>query len=142
MKKKFILIGILIITIFMIVVILITSKSNLISLNYDEIIQKINNSESFVLCITATDCIHCQDFKPKLEKIANEYDIKIYYTECDLFSEEDYADFRTSFSFDGSTPTTIFFIDGKEETTANRIYGNVSSDKVIDKLKSIGFISD
>ena len=61
MKKKFILIGILIITIFMIVVILITSKSNLISLNYDEIIQKINNSESFVLCITATDCIHCQD---------------------------------------------------------------------------------
>ena len=66
--------------------------------------------------------------------------IDIFYTDVDTFSEEDYEKFKTEFSFDGSTPTTIFFNDGEEKTTATRIEGNVSTEKVINKLKKNGFI--
>lgn len=115
-------------------------KDKFISLNYNEIIDKVNNKDSFVLCVSASDCIHCQDYKPKLKSIANKYNIDIFYTDVDTFSEENYERFKTEFSFDGSTPTTIFFNDGEEKTTATRIEGDVSTEKIINKLKKNGFI--
>lgn len=115
-------------------------KDKFISLNYNEIINKVNNKDSFVLCVSASDCIHCQDYKPKLKSIANKYNIDIFYTDVDTFSEENYERFKTEFSFDGSTPTTIFFNDGEEKTTATRIEGDVSTEKIINKLKKNGFI--
>ena len=115
-------------------------KDRFILLNYNEVIDKVNNKDSFVLCVSATDCIHCQDYKPKLKTIANKYNIDIFYIDVDTFSKGDYEDFRTKFSFDGSTPTTIFFNDGEEKTTATRIEGNVSTEKVVNKLKKNGFI--
>lgn len=115
-------------------------KDKFISLNYNEIINKVNNKDSFVLCVSASDCIHCQDYKPKLKSIANKYNIEIFYTDVDTFSEENYERFKTEFSFDGSTPTTIFFNDGEEKTTATRIEGDVSTEKIINKLKKNGFI--
>lgn len=115
-------------------------KDKFISLNYNEIINKVNNKDSFVLCVSASDCIHCQDYKPKLKSIANKYNIDIFYTDVDTFSEENYERFKTEFSFDGSTPTTIFFNDGEEKTTATRIEGDVSTEKIINKLKKNSFI--
>ena len=115
-------------------------KDKFISLNYNEIIDKVNNKDSFVLCVSASDCIHCHDYKPKLKSIANKYNIDIFYTDVDTFSEENYERFKTEFSFDGSTPTTIFFNDGEEKTTATRIEGDVSTEKIINKLKKNGFI--
>ncbi len=115
-------------------------KDKFISLSYEEVINKVNNNESFVLCVSASDCIHCQDYKPKLKTIANKYNIDIFYTDVDTFSEENYERFKTEFSFDGSTPTTIFFNDGEEKTTATRIEGDVSTEKIINKLKKNGFI--
>ena len=44
------------------------------------------------------------------------------------------------FSFDGGTPTTIFFKDGEEKTTATRIEGDISIERTIDKFKKNGFI--
>lgn len=117
-------------------------KNNFIKLSYNEVMNKLNNNETFVLCVSATECTHCQNYKPKLKKIANEYDVKIYYTDVDTFSDEDYDKFKNDVSFDGATPVTIFFKEGKEETTATRIEGDVSSNKVINKLKKNGFINE
>lgn len=115
-------------------------KNNFILLSYEEIIEKVNNRDSFVLCVTASDCVHCQDYKPKLKSISNKYDIEIFYTDIDSFDDADYENFKSEFSFDGSTPTTIFFRDGEEKTTATRIDGDVSTEKIISKLKKNGFI--
>jgi len=48
--------------------------------------------------------------------------------------------FNKLISFDGGTPVTIFIKNGEEKTTATRIEGDVSTDKIIDKLKKNGFI--
>ena len=119
---------------------LFNSNSNLIELDYHNLENKINNKESFVVCISRTTCSHSNDYKPKLRKIANKYDIKIYYTDVDLYDINDLEDFSSKISFDGSTPITLFIKNGEETTTATRIEGDISMEKTIDKLKKNGFI--
>lgn len=146
MKKKkliFLFAGVtLIVLIATAAYLLYIKNGNLIKLDYNEIVEKVENKESFVLCVSASDCVHCQEYKPKLKKIANTYDIKIYYINIDEFNDEDEKAFKERFSFDKGTPTTIFFKDGEEKTTATRIEGNTKIEKIINKFKSNGFISE
>lgn len=141
-KKKYLIIGIILLVIIIIGIILSIDKNdnNFIKLTYNEILEKVNNKEDFVLCVSASECSHCMSYKPKLKKISNKYNIKIYYTDVDTLTKEEYSEFKDKFSFDGSTPTTIFFKEGEEKTTATRIEGDISMDKTIDKLKKNGFI--
>lgn len=141
-KTKAITLSIIsILLIIIIVYTIINTKNNLIKLNYTEVLEKIDNKEDFILCISAKKCIHCKEYKPKLRKIAKEYNIKIYYINKNELTDKEYEEFKQKFSFDGGTPTTILFKNGEEKTTATRIEGNVKSEKIIDKLKNNGFIS-
>ena len=101
--------------------------------------QKINDKETFVLLISRTTCTHCMDFKPKLEKVAKQYNLEIFYIDVDLISDEEDAEIKKYFNYDG-TPSTIFVVDGYERTAANRISGDVAEEKIIAKLKSNGYI--
>jgi len=144
-KIKNIIIGILIIVIIALITIIIynlKNKDRLHELTYDEVIEKVENEDSFVLCISRTTCSHCNLFKPKLKSITKEYNIDIYYIDIDKYTDEEQTTFASKFSWDKSTPTTIFLIDGKETTTSNRISGNVSTKTVIEKLKKNGFIEE
>lgn len=114
--------------------------SNLIEINYNELKEKIDNKEDFVLCVSRTTCSHCQDYKPKLKKVGYKYKIDIYYIDVDLLNDDELKMFKNTVSFDGSTPITIFFKNGEEKTTATRIEGDVSEEKLINKLKTNGFI--
>lgn len=144
MKKKNIIIisVILIILITGISYIIINSNSNLIKLNYKEILEKIENKDNFVLCVSSSECMHCNEYKPKLKKIANRYDLKIYYINIDELTKKEYENFKKDLNFDGGTPVTIFFKNGEEKTTATRIEGNTKIEKIIDKLKNNGFITE
>lgn len=141
-KKNILKISLLVAILIFTIIIIYGNKNNLIELNYNEVLEKIENKEDFVLCISATNCVHCQDYKPKLKKISKEYDIKIYYINRDKLNNKEYEEFKTKLSFDGGTPTTIFFKDGEEKTTATRIEGNDKIEKVITKLKNNGFITE
>ena len=141
-KKKYLLIASILIVILGIIIgyFLFSMNDNLVRLSYDEIMEKIDNKESFILCISRTTCSHCNVYKPKLRKVANKYDIKIYYTDVDKYSKNDLKNFSSKISFDGGTPTTLFIKNGEEKTTATRIEGDVSIEKIVDKLKKNGFI--
>lgn len=117
------------------------SKSNLEEIKYAKMMEKVKNKDSFIVLFSQTTCRHCKDFKPKLEKVANEFDITIYYLETDLLTEEEHNELKKKFSYSG-TPTTIFVINGEEKSAATRINGDVSKNKIISKLKSNGFIDD
>lgn len=119
---------------------LFNNNDNLIELNYNELESKIENKEDFVVCISRTTCSHCNNYKPKLRNVANKYKINIYYTDIDKYTKTDFEKFNNLISFDGGTPVTIFIKKGEEKTTATRIEGDVSTDKIIDKLKKNGFI--
>ena len=108
-------------------------------LKIDELIEKCENKESFILVISQTTCSHCKDFKPKLARISKKYKVNIYYIEIDLLTDEQNKELKSYFNFSG-TPTTVFVKDGEEKSAATRINGDVSEEKIISKLKSNGFI--
>ena len=116
------------------------SKGDLVELTYDEFTEKIDNEESFVLCVSRTTCSHCATYKPKLENVAKDYGIDLYYIDIDKYSEEEQDEFEKIINFNDSTPTTVFLKNGTETTASNRINGDVSTSRIIDKLKSNDFI--
>lgn len=142
MNKKVFIISIcsLILIILFIVAFNYYSRPRLYELDVNQVKDKIENKESFILCISATYCSHCKEYKPKLEDISKEYRLDIYYIDFDKYSDKEQELFRNYVSFDGGTPVTLFIKNGEEETTVNRINGNVSKDKIISKFKSNGFI--
>ena len=112
-------------------------------ISYDEIVEKLDNKDSFVLLISQTTCSHCATYKPKLKKVAKKYKVDVHYIDVDKLSDDEYDELNSRLSFKTSgTPLTIFFKDGDESTVANRIKGDSSEDKIIKKLKSNGFISE
>lgn len=142
MNKKVFIISIcsLILIILFVIAFNYYSRPRLYELDVNQVKEKIDNKESFILCISATYCSHCKEYKPKLEDISKEYRMDIYYIDFDKYSDEEQNLFRDYVSFDGGTPVTLFIKNGEEETTVNRINGNVSKDKIISKFKSNGFI--
>lgn len=146
MKKKNTIIYLSIIILLVIVFILIlnknSNKSKLFELNVNEVIEKIDNKESFILCVSQTTCSHCNSYKPKLEQVSKDYNIEVFYIDIDKYNEKDRNLFLENVSFDGATPITIFFKEGYETTTTNRINGNVSIEKIVDKFKKNNFIKD
>lgn len=108
-------------------------------INYSELKEKMEQNESFILEVMSTTCSACEDFKPKLESVVNEYKVTVYQLNTHDMSDEDWEEFSTTYSVT-STPTTMFITEGKEISVATRIDGSVSKDKIISKMKAMDYI--
>jgi len=117
----------------------VLGKTYLNEIKYKELIEKIENKEDMVLLISQTNCSHCISYKPKLEEVANEYKLNIYYIDVDLLNDDEEDKLKSYISY-SSTPITLFLKKGEEVTVANRINGDASKEKIEKKLKSNGFI--
>ena len=140
-KKYMILIGIILLIIIVPIILTITNKNYMQPITYTDLQKKLDNKETFIFIISQTTCSNCDAYKPKVKKVVNKYKIKTYYLEVDKLTEDDQKKFKAEYAYNG-TPTTLFINDGKEKTAVNRIEGNVSTDKLISKLKSNGFINE
>ena len=144
MKKTnntiFIIATILLIAIISILIINPKEKGEFKQTTYNEIKEKINNKESFVLVVSQSTCSHCATYKPKIKIIAEEHNINAYYIDINL--EENKGAFLEEFKLSGATPTTLFFNNGKEKSILNRLEGDLASSTVIEKLKEMGFIKE
>ena len=104
------------------------------------LINNINNKpgELLKIIVSRSNCSHCISYKPKMEQIAKDYKITIYYIDYDEDPQKD--DLLNKFNLDGSTPMTLFIKDGKETSVLKRLEGDLDKDKVIEKLKEMEFI--
>lgn len=114
-------------------------ESKLISITVSELESKVNNKETFVLVISQTGCSHCEQYLPELERTLQEVNLNAYILNITGLSNEEASTLNKYANFSG-TPTTIFFHDGEESTTLNRIVGYAAKTKIIEKLKSLGYI--
>lgn len=141
-KKNSLFIGIIIIFIlilgFLIINNILNKEGELKKITYNEIKQKINNKEDFVLIVSRTTCSHCISYKPKVEQIAKKEGLIIYYIDYD--EEKNQEKLLNELNLDGSTPITLFFKNGKETSVLNRLEGDLESNKVTERLKKMGFI--
>ena len=108
-------------------------------LTYKEVQEKIDNKEDFVIVLSQTTCSHCAEYKPTIKQIAKKHKITIYYLDYDKYKKQE-KKIIEKFNFDGGTPTTFFYKDGKETSVMNRLIVNVTSSKVIAMLKKLEYI--
>lgn len=116
-----------------------TKERHIKEISLDEFKEKIANKDTFALYIGNEGCTHCISYRPILEKVLDDYDITIYQLDNSKLTDEEYNEFRTYINISG-TPTIVFITEGEEETTLNRINGEVSRDTTIERFKSNGYI--
>jgi len=117
-------------------------EGNLEEITYNEVQKKVENQEDFVIVLSQTTCSHCADYKPILTTVAKKHNITIYYLDYNTYEENTANEIIKFFNFDGGTPTTFFFKDGKETSVMNRLSGAVSESKVIANLKKLEYIEN
>lgn len=118
---------------------LFTGCSSLKTISFDELKEKMDNKESFILEVIQTDCSHCKEFSPRFKKVLKENDLTAYQIDTQKLSKDEKKEFDSIIYVSG-TPTVVFIKDGKETETYYRISGAVSNNKVIEKLKKAGYI--
>ena len=106
-----------------------------ISLN--EVVDKIDNKDSFILYIKQTDCEHCKSFTPNFISVLSQNNIKAYSLNISNLSEEENTTYSELFDVEG-TPTVLFFDKGNESLI--RIEGEQTKSKIKSKIEAAGFI--
>ena len=96
----------------------------------DQFKEKMANKETFALYVGNENCSHCITYLPTLKSVLKEYDITIYHLDNSKLSDKEYSEFTTYIGISG-TPTVAFITDGEEETTLNRIVGEISKESFI-----------
>ena len=132
--------------IFLFALFFITGCGNKKYTTYDEISfndykSMIDNKESFPLVIGSSTCSACSMFKPTMESFISKYQIDVRYVDISKLSEDDYKAFMTLVGVT-STPTTIFFKDGKQTSVYYRIVGSESFDGVVNAYKRMGYLGE
>ena len=116
-----------------------SSSSNRKEISLNEFNKKIENKENFVLYVGNEGCHNCVSYEPKLKEVLKEYNLTIYKLDNSKLSEDEFNKLNEKFSVSG-TPTIMFITKGDEETTLNRIVGDTSKEKTIEKFKVNGYI--
>lgn len=113
--------------------------TQLISISVIDLENKVNQKESFVLVLSQTGCPHCEQYLPELDKALKEVNLNAYVINISDLDKENATKLNTYANVSG-TPTTLFFHEGLETTSLNRISGYAPKAKIIERLKSLGYI--
>lgn len=116
-------------------------KDYITYISITELKDKIKNKDDFILVFTQDGCGHCATYHDVINSVVKEYDINIYDINLTEVKDDDIADLNKIASISG-TPTTLFYIDGEEQTTLNRINGSTSKTNLVNKLKKMGYIKE
>ena len=108
-------------------------------ISYNEFKKLVENKESFPLVIGSSTCSACSMFRPTMEAFIKKYNIDVKYIDISKLSEDENGEFSSTIGFK-STPTTVFFVDGKQTSVYDRIVGSEDLNSVISAYKRMGYI--
>ncbi len=115
-----------------------SSKQTLQTISYNELKEKINDKESFVLYIHKTGCTYCENYEPTLVKVLNEKRITAYSINTATLTKSEEASLKKKVDLKG-TPTLIYINQGKSDVNGSLI-GEKSYNDTLDFFKEIGYI--
>lgn len=115
---------------------------------YNEYLDKIEEDSYNIFVIGRTDCSHCIDYKPLVNKVANEYDLDIWYINVDNLEFDEYVKLhdnvgvlKDQFDDEGNpgipTPATVIYQNGKE---VDSILGDVGEEGFLNLLVKNGVV--
>ena len=115
------------------------SKGQVVTAYADEVLEKLENKESFIVYVGYDDCQSCKEFKPILNQLIENYDITIYYLPTDDKQTEDqlneiqYNYFYRMYW----TPTTYIVEDGEVLAIKEQL---IEYEELVEWLKEYGKI--
>ena len=115
------------------------SKGQVVTAYADEVLEKLENKESFIVYVGYDDCQSCKEFKPILNQLIENYDITIYYLPTDDKQTEDqlneiqYNYFYRMYW----TPTTYIVEDGEVIAIKEQL---IEYEELVEWLKEYGKI--
>ena len=115
------------------------SKGEVVTAYADEVLEKLENKESFIVYVGYDDCQSCKEFKPILNQLIENYDITIYYLPTDDKQTEDqlneiqYNYFHRMYW----TPTTYIVEDGEVLAIKEQL---IEYEELVEWLKEYGKI--
>ena len=115
------------------------SKGEVVTAYADEVLEKLENKESFIVYVGYDDYQSCKEFKPILNQLIENYDITIYYLPTDDKQTEDqlneiqYNYFYRMYW----TPTTYIVEDGEVLAIKEQL---IEYEELVEWLKEYGKI--
>lgn len=91
-------------------------------ITYKNLLDMIENKDSFLLMISSSTCPHCDQFKITIEELNKKYKTDIKYIDVDKLNQDEMLNLKALFPYRG-TPVTIKIVDGQEENIDSRIDG-------------------
>ncbi len=114
------IIGIIVAILFVGLVIYAFAKDEMASdyikeVNYQELQEIINKDEKSIIFVGRNDCGHCLSYKPIVEKVAKNNNLKVYYINTNKVAEESKENSEALWTFfdTDATPTTAIVGSGK-----------------------------
>lgn len=113
----------------------------MIQLSTSDIIQLIEEDQTFIFYVGQTTCASCKEFKPIAEQFTKSNAMDIYYLEMDTEDEEEFDQFKETYTPKLLyTPTAFVVIDG--EITEYRVVSNTNYRKLKEWLVEAGIVND
>ncbi len=110
-------------------------------IEYQELASKFKNEDTFVLYLGSSQCSHCMEFKPTLEKVIADKNLDVYYIDLAKVNEKQYSEITKKTGLEG-TPTIVYVEKGLVDKTnlKKRIVGTKDEEDTIDYFKTIKVI--
>ena len=126
----------------MLVLLLLVSCGSTEVISYsdgEEIMEKLENDESFVFVIGTSTCPACTQYQAIVEELIKNKDAEVFYIESDKVDQaavlelvENYLDNELEW-----TPTTYFVVDGE---VTEILPGSLRYTELVTKFEEYGFI--
>ena len=115
------------------------SKGEVVTAYADEVLEKLENKESFIVYVGYDDCQSCKEFNPILNKLIENYDITIYYLPtADKQTEDQLNEIQYNYFYRMYwTPTTYIVEDGEVLAIKEQL---IEYEELVEWLKEYGKI--
>ena len=139
------IVGIIIVVLGIVVIALNSKIPDYKAKSVDEWYNDVINNKEVLTIYGASYCSHCQEYYPVISKIANKYNINLYFFEVDELqknSPESYEKLMNSFEikdYEGSVPFTFIMRNGNYVTSTT---GFATRELSIEFLKENGIIKN
>lgn len=111
------------------------TSSKLTSINIDELNEKLNNKESFIIYFASDE----SNLEETLNKVLNEKNIAGYKIDTSKISKEEKNKLEIQVAYE--EPSIVFIINGKDPSKLSHVTNeNTTSKEILERLKDIKFI--
>lgn len=115
-----------------------SGSKDLVEIDYNELANKIENEESFVLYVGSSECSHCADYRPTLEKIIYEHKLDVYYINLAKLSDAKRKAVLDKVDAEG-TPMTVYIEKGKTKSEP-RVEGARDYDTTLEFFRELDLV--